>query len=197
MLNQPWDVVFLIAFVLYVGIRNWFARRTRDNELALHRVDRLEKILLGFVVVGSLLIPVVYLFTPVLGFAEYRLPSMVPWVGLVVMGLALYLFYRSHADLGLNWSATLEVRSGHTLITEGVYRSIRHPMYSAIWLFGLAQAMLLANWVAGFSALVTFAPLYFVRVPREEQMMVEVFGAEYERYIQRTGRLLPRLRKAD
>jgi protein-S-isoprenylcysteine O-methyltransferase Ste14 len=51
------------------------------------------------------------------------------------------------------------VRRDHRLVRHGVYRSIRHPMYSAIWLFGLAQAFLLNNLLAGPAALVAFAPL--------------------------------------
>jgi len=107
---------------------------------------------------------------------------------------ALWLFWRSHADLGRNWSYTLEVRKGHELITRGVYRTIRHPMYASIWLWCLAQGLLLSNWLAGWYALAAFAAMYFIRVPREEAMMREIFGQEYLDYMQRTGRILPRLR---
>jgi protein-S-isoprenylcysteine O-methyltransferase Ste14 len=109
------------------------------------------------------------------------------------MVAALWLFWRSHADLGRNWSVSLELRKDHQLIRHGVYRSIRHPMYASIWLFSLAQGMLLENWLAGWSAVVTFAPLYFLRTPREERMMSEVFGGEYDDYMARTGRLFPRI----
>ncbi len=109
------------------------------------------------------------------------------------MAAALWLFWRSHADLGPNWSVTLELRKGHQLVQRGVYRSIRHPMYASIWLFSMGQGLLLDNWLAGWSALASFAPLYFVRTPREEQMMCEFFGQEYRDYMRQTGRLLPRL----
>lgn len=66
-------------------------------------------------------------------------------------------------------------------------------MLLALWLFSLAQALLLANWLAGCAALVTFAPMYFLRTPREERMMCEIFGQEYRDYMARTGRLWPRI----
>jgi protein-S-isoprenylcysteine O-methyltransferase Ste14 len=113
------------------------------------------------------------------------------------MMAALLLFYRSHADLGPNWSATLELRRGHTLITNGVYRSIRHPMYAAILLWDLAQGLLLSNWLAGWGAFVTFALLYVARAPREERMMCDAFGDDYRAYMRRTGRLFPRLAKPE
>lgn len=190
---QPWNVVFLIGFVAYMGIRAVFERRTRGSTKTVRRFDTCERILLGLVISTSLLLPALYLFTPLLSFADYRLPEFAPWCGVVLMGLAIWLFWRSHADLGLNWSVTLELREGHQLVTRGVFRSIRHPMYASTWLFCLAQGLLLENWLAGWSLLVAFAALYFVRTPREEQMMWEAFGDEYREYMRQTGRLLPRL----
>jgi protein-S-isoprenylcysteine O-methyltransferase Ste14 len=105
----------------------------------------------------------------------------------------MYLFWKSHHDLGQNWSPTLEVRAEHTLITNGIYQSIRHPMYSSIWLWSLAQALLLPNYIAGFSGLISFGALYFLRVGNEEKMMLDQFGDEYQGYMQRTGRVLPKL----
>jgi protein-S-isoprenylcysteine O-methyltransferase Ste14 len=64
-------------------------------------------------------------------------------------------------------------------------------MYSAFWLWALAQGLLLPNWVAGLSGLVGFGILFFLRVRQEEQMMIERFGEEYRRYMARTARILP------
>ena len=191
---QPWNVVFLIGFIVYVSIRGVFKQRTKCNEQAVSRVDGLEKTLMIIVIPGGLLLPIVYLFTPWLGFADYHLPPWAGWCGTVLMAAALWLFWRSHADLGLNWSVTLELRRGHQLIKHGVYRSIRHPMYASIWLWCLAQGLLLENWLAGWYALVAFALMYFIRTPREERMMCESFGQEYRDYMRQTGRLFPRIR---
>ncbi len=79
-------------------------------------------------------------------------------------------------------------------MTEGVYRYIRHPMYASQWLWVIAQAMLLHNWIAGLGGIVCFTPFYFMRVAPEEQMMLEQFGKEYRAYMQHTGRILPRWR---
>jgi len=191
---KPWNIVFLAGFIVYASIRHVFERRTKGIEKGVRRIDRLEKILLVFVAVGNLIMPVLYLFTPFLAFADYRLPAFLPWCSSATMLAALWLFWRSHFDLGLNWSAFLEMRQDHQLIRQGVYRSIRHPMYVSIFLFGVAQALMLQNWVAGLSGLVTFVPLYIVRTPREERMMREWFGEEYQDYMRQTGRIIPRLK---
>ncbi len=187
------NIVFLVGFIVYVTIRGVFERRARIKEKMVRRLDAVEKTLLIFVGVGSLLLPVLYLFTPLLAFADYRLPVFAPWLGTALMIAALWLFYRSHADLGKNWSVTLELHKGHQLIRRGIYRSIRHPMYMSILLWGLSQGLLLRNWLAGWSALATFSVLYAVRTPREERMMIEFFGEEYLNYMRQTGRIFPRI----
>jgi protein-S-isoprenylcysteine O-methyltransferase Ste14 len=189
----PRNLVFLAGFIVYIAIRGRFAQRTKANVKTVRRVDRVEIVLLVLVGLTSLLLPALYLVTPLLAFADYPLPLAAWWCGFALMAASVVLFYRSHADLGLNWSATLEMREGHTLVTQGVYRAVRHPMYAAILLFDLAQGLMLANWLAGWSALAMFVRLYAVRAPREERMMLDRFGDDYREYIGRTGRLIPRL----
>ena len=66
-------------------------------------------------------------------------------------------------------------------------------MYAAFWLCGIAQALLLHNWIAGFSYLASFVPMYVLRVPQEEQMMLDTFGDRYRAYMAQTGRIIPKI----
>jgi hypothetical protein len=75
---QPWDLIYLVGFIAYVSIRGVFERRTSGIEKTVSRMDAREKILLLLVGVGSLLLPLLYLFTPWLRFANYRLPILAP-----------------------------------------------------------------------------------------------------------------------
>ncbi len=195
--NMSDSAVFKIIYA--VGMISMFmiriAYRLRGRSLrwkADPRFRSLEMLLLTFAVIGALVVPLVYVFSNVLSFADYQLPTWAGWAGALVWLGALWMLWRSHSDLGRNWSQTLALRNGHELITHGVYRRVRHPMYAALWVWGIAQAMLLHNWVAGFSQLLSFAPLYFLRVPREERMMLDHFGDEYRTYMRHTGRVFPR-----
>ena len=111
--------------------------------------------------------------------------------GVVCLALGLWLFARSHADLGTNWSITLEVRDKHQLVTQGIYRTLRHPMYSALLLYSLGQALVVSNWIAGPSYGVAMVLLLAFRLGPEERLMLEVFGNDYEAYRGRTKRLVP------
>ena len=141
---------------------------------------------------GGFFLPLVYVFTPLLSFADYFIPLPVGLAGVGILILGNWVFWRSHKDLGTNWSPTLELRENHRLVTHGIYQRIRHPMYLSIWLLVIAQAMILPNYIAGFSGLVPFAFLYFLRVSKEEQMMLQEFGKPYEDYMSRTGRIIPK-----
>jgi protein-S-isoprenylcysteine O-methyltransferase Ste14 len=191
---QPWNIVFAIGFVVYVATRGRFAARTKNNEALERRVGLQEKILLPFVISTSLLFPMIYLLTPLFSFADYELPVWVHACGAIIMIVGLWLFWRSHADLGLNWSPTLEMRQEHEIVKHGVYRRVRHPMYSAIWLFSIAQGLLLNNWLAGWGVVFSFSVMYILRTPQEEKMMIDHFGSDYTDYMAETGRLFPRFR---
>ena len=151
-----------------------------------------EGILLALVAIGGYL-PIVHLATGWLSFANYSVPFWVPILGAVTLVPTLYLFWRSHKDLGRNWSVTTEIREEHVLVTNGVYKSVRHPMYTAIWLLFLMQPLLVHNWIAGLSGPIAFGIMYVIRVPYEEAMMREQFGKAYEDYCARSGRLVPKL----
>lgn len=163
-------------------------------ETVTANVDGLEKATLFATAIGMMLLPLVALCTPWIDFALYE-PSLAAFlVGVMAMALGIYVFYRAHADLGAYWSPTLEVRDGHELITTGIYGQVRHPMYTAIFLFCIGQALLLENWLAGVAGLIAFTGLYVLRVTREEKMMNDQFGDAYQSYAARTPRLIPSLR---
>ncbi len=179
-----------------IGLLTAFALRLRERlrhhaRVAESHRDGLELLVLLLAFLGMLAIPVAHLSTRTLVFANYWQPTWITATGTVVFATGLLLLWRTHVDLGRNWSESLELMESHRLVTNGVYRYIRHPMYAAIWLWGLGQALMLHNYIAGPSALALFAPLYFVRVPREEKMMLEYFGEQYAAYMAQTRRVLP------
>ena len=189
---NPWiaKAVVLVATVVMMAIRAPHGNRSRSVKVAKSHKTPLETGLLVLAWVGFF-IPLIWVASPAFWFAEYPLHTGPLVAGVMCFVIGLWLFYRSHADLGTNWSITLEVREEHRLITEGVYRVVRHPMYSALVLYSVGQALVIPNWVAGPSNLLAFAVLLALRIRAEERMMDERFGDEYATYSARTKRLIP------
>jgi protein-S-isoprenylcysteine O-methyltransferase Ste14 len=197
MLDRVLKVIYIAGVVAEIVIRMPYDRERRRQHLVVDRADAQERGLFGLLTLGMVAVPAVWMLTRWLDRANYRWPPTLKAIaggaGTLLLGGALWLFSRAHADLGRNWSPSLQVREDHTLVTEGIYRYIRHPMYASQVLWTLAQPLLLQNWIAGWVGPLTFVPFYLLRVPREEQLMREQFGAQYEAYAERTGSILPRL----
>jgi protein-S-isoprenylcysteine O-methyltransferase Ste14 len=184
-------LIWLAGCIGWWAIRFPHERRSRKTRIAVRTQKLRERILLAISFSGLFIVPLIYAITNQPKFASYPLQPALIYIGAALFAATLCLFYIVHRDLGRSWSVTLELRDQHSLITHGVYRYVRHPMYSAFWLWAIAQALLLPNWIAGFSGIVGFGTLYFCRVGNEERMMEEAFGAQYRDYEARTKRIIP------
>jgi protein-S-isoprenylcysteine O-methyltransferase Ste14 len=143
---NPWIVKALVlaGTVVMIAIRAPHGRRSRIVKVATSHKTPLETGLLILAWVGFF-VPLIWVASRAFWFAEYALSAGRFVAGVMCIVMGLWLFYRSHADLGTNWSITLEIREQHRLITQGVYRRIRHPMYSALALYSIGQALVIPN----------------------------------------------------
>ena len=187
--------IIFLGFLAFSMIIRWpYKRYNIKNKIVKNEKTSLEKGLLTFGRLGIFIIPITYAVTPLLDFANFQVSKIWGWIGIALYFPFLWLFYRSHKDLGKNFSPTLQIREGHNLVTNGIYKYMRHPMYCALWLWTIVQALLLHNYIAGFSGIVSYGLLYLLRVKKEEGMMIKQFGQQYKDYMAKTGRLFPKLR---
>ena len=185
--------LYFLAIVVEMIIRAPLNKKRKLEKMSERRVTSQEGTLLSLLLIGMLIMPIIYAASGWLDFANYTLPLWARWLGVVILTSALFVFWRAHADLGLNWSPTLEIREKHELITRGIYGIIRHPMYASQILWVIAQPLILQNWIAGWLNLLIFIPFYFLRVGAEEKMMLEKFGDQYRAYIQKVGAVFPKI----
>jgi protein-S-isoprenylcysteine O-methyltransferase Ste14 len=189
------DGVFIAMFVLCFIIRAPLEVRNRKIGTVESRKGAMERFCLLLVFTGSTTMPLLYLLTPWFRFADYdvALSQGVLGTGFAVVGVAL--FWKSHHDLGRQFSPTLELKEAHRLVSDGIYSRIRHPMYTALFAIAAAQLLLIGNAVVAPAFLLTFGLLYVARIDHEEAMMLAHFGGAYADYQARTNRLLPSFRR--
>ena len=107
-MKTAFRALYFLGLLAEIAIRVPRERRRRATRMEVDRADGLEWSLVGLLSVGMLLIPGIYVTTPWLDRLDYRLPPQVERrvgrIGAVILASALILFWRSHADLGRNWS---------------------------------------------------------------------------------------------
>ncbi|GJJ03039.1 farnesyl cysteine carboxyl-methyltransferase [Duganella rhizosphaerae] len=189
------DYVFVVMLVLCFLIRAPSEYKNKKIQSVESREGGKAKFYLMLVFTGSTTLPLLYLLTPWFNFANYRVSVGAGCLGSALAVLGLSLFWKTHRDLGRQFSPTLELKASHELISNGIYRHIRHPMYTAVFTVAAAQLFLIGNFVVAPAFLLTFALLYFTRINQEEQMMLDHFGTAYADYQRRTNRLFPWFRR--
>lgn len=184
-------IIWLVSGLVWFVLRFQPRQHSRKTPVRYSARGSREFALLAGSLAGLGIVPFVYVVAHFPRFADYPMVPTLSYLGIAVELVCLWLFYRSHRDLGHNWSVSLDLRERHTLVTTGVYALVRHPMYAGFWLMALGQALLLPNWIVGPAGLVGFGVLFFGRVAREEAMMIGAFGDEYRTYMRRTARVVP------
>ncbi len=89
------------------------------------------------------------------------------------------------------FTSNVSILPNHQLVTHGIYRLVRHPAYAGSLLSFLGLGLAFSNWL---SVLVIFLPIlaaFLYRIRVEEAALREAFGQAYQRYCQKTRRLLP------
>lgn len=189
------DYVFIAMWALCFIIRAPWEYKNKKLKPVESREESKNKFLLLLVFTGANTLPLLYFLTPWFDFARYEVTSGFGIVGSALAVSGVFVFWKSHRDLGRQFSSTLELKESHTLISDGIYSKIRHPMYTALFAIATAQLFLIGNFVVAPAFLLTFSILYFARINHEEKMMLDHFGSAYADYKLRTNRLFPTFRR--
>ena len=193
-------VAFLVLLIALLIMRVYFmvkvhraGERLMPDEQAVQREGGI-----GFVILRGILFFALLAFLAMyfLGAAWMRafslpLPAWLRWIGFALGIVSVVFWTWAQIHLDTQWSAQLQLKQSHRLATTGPYAYVRHPLYSGMIGWAVAVSLLTANWI--FIAVCVLSIVgVIVRVPKEEQMMIEAFGDEYKAYRQRTGRFFPK-----
>lgn len=195
-------VVFVVTYGFFLVVRGYFRfyiLKKESTQIAARdeptEYGKLAKIGISVIILGYLISAIVYVLIPeYVVWAHLPVPVLVRWAGCVVAIMTIPLLAWIHITLGKHFAPDLVMKENHMMVTSGPYSRVRHPMYTVLITFSIGVAIISANLLPmAFSVLLVMLFPFLAR--QEEQMLLDRFGEEYGRYMERTGRFFPPLRR--
>ena len=188
----------LAALILFTGIGiSSYSRRKADKETGEKISRKVDgSAMMNIIRFGGLILwlsPLVYLINPSwMNWSKIGMPESIRWLGVGIGFLCTFGIYWLFSSIGSGITPTSATRKEHKLVTRGIYRWIRHPLYTIGSSFIVSFGMMADNWFIAAFGILAFI-LMGVRTPKEEANLIEKFGDEYREYMKHTGRFLPKL----
>lgn len=194
------DVVYrlllLLLIIAFVANRAYYTRKfgQPEEETVRSRERNATSTAAGLLAVLALLSSLAYIVNPAwMAWSALPLPVWLRWFGVALALAGFGLLQWSHRALGRNWSDAPRLLRQQSFVSDGPYRRIRHPIYTAFLMILGATLFISANWFIGLAWIGMTSLEVASRMRFEEEIMAERFGDDYIAYMNRTGRLLPRL----
>ncbi len=189
-------ILAALIFFTGLGISGYFRRKAdrESGEKVSRKVDGTA--MMTIIRIGGLLLwfsPLTYLINPQwMAWSKIGLPEWVRWLGVGIGIFNTFGVYWLFSSIGSGITPTSATRKEHKLVTNGIYRYIRHPLYTFGASMFISFGMMADNWFIAGLGIFTFI-LMAIRTPKEEANLIEKFGDDYREYMQHTGRFLPKL----
>ena len=172
--------------LLVVWVLMWFGmKRAKKLETPSERLQHVIPVVLAFWLLfgnpGKLL--------------NLRLLPQTPlvlWIGLLLTALGVGISIWARLSLGANWSGMVTLKQNHELIRKGLYRWIRHPIYTGI-LLGFIGTALIESHARGWLGFAILLLSFYFKARREENFLKQEFGEGFEEHLRQTGMFLPKL----
>lgn len=193
------ETIFRIfaAVILFsgVGISGYYRRKAdKESGEALSRKADGTPMMMVIRILGLVLwlSPLVYLLNPAwMTWSKLGLPDWARWLGVGVGLLCVGGIYWLFTSIGSGITPVSATRKEHRLATHGIYRWVRHPLYTVGSSFIVSFGLMADNWFIISMGVLAFIVMA-IRTPKEEANLIEKFGDEYREYMKRTGKFWPK-----
>ena len=175
-----WEALLVVWLVMWFGKKS-----TKKSETPLERLQHVAPLLLAFwllfgndwTVLNARVFP--------------EIPAIL-WAGEFLTALGVGICVWARLSLGGNWSGMVTLKQDHELVRKGLYRWIRHPIYSGILLAFIGTAVIKGH-VRGWIGLAILWTAFYIKARREERFLRQEFGEGFEEHLRHTGMFLPKL----
>lgn len=116
--------------------------------------------------------------------------NLVGSIGLFISFIGLIIACWSRYLLGKNWSLSVQKKENHELIKSGLYKIVRHPIYTGILLLFIGNTIIVGDYRGIIAVLIVFISFWY-KLKKEEQFLTEIFGENYLEYKNETKVIIP------
>ncbi len=129
-----------------------------------------------------------------LSLAPYPYSFAVQLIGFLAVLTGFAVSMSARRTLGANWAhgAEYQIKHNHELVTAGVYKYIRHPIYAGIFLSFIGAEIVAGSFIVVIF-LITLPLTATYQAKHEEAILTKQFGAQYRTYMSKTARFIPGL----
>lgn len=118
--------------------------------------------------------------------------NLVGTIGLSISIIGAIIACTSRFMLGKNWSLSVQKKEDHQLVQNGIYKIVRHPIYTGLLLLFIGNAIIVGDYRAIIAVIIVFVS-FWLKLKKEEKLLTETFGNQYTEYKKRTKALIPYL----
>lgn len=138
-------------------------------------------------------IPVTVIIIQLLGIDIFPFPhtSFIPYFGLLFLFTGFTISMAARRQLDTNWTNSYEyqIKRNHSIVTKGIYRYIRHPIYTGIIFTLLGTQLVVQSYLVFFIPIAMLMCYYWGK--REEKILLKHFGNKYKNYMNKTKMFIP------
>jgi protein-S-isoprenylcysteine O-methyltransferase Ste14 len=174
-----WDTLLAVWVLLWFGMK-----RAKKLETLWEMAQHALPVVLGFWL----------LFGNGWKALDTKFPTETPgvlWAGLTLTALGVGTSIWARLSLGANWSGVVTLKKEHELVRRGLYRWIRHPIYTGI-LIGVIGTAMIRGQMRGWLGFVIVWLTFYFKARREERFLRQEFGERFEEHTKNTGMFLPK-----
>jgi protein-S-isoprenylcysteine O-methyltransferase Ste14 len=193
----PDDAInILVGIVLFISIfSNWSAARKGIKQSVTKFVFRPKTFLQHIPPNVSAFILILEILA-VFGILTFDTSKSAELFNIRVIGFAVFVVFsvvqvRATKNLGENYSQEIAIVKDHKLVTDNLYRFVRHPQYIGQLLGDLGAGVALAGFVIIPLVIFVETPLFLLRARREDKLLENHFEEEWLEYKKKSGFIIP------
>jgi isoprenylcysteine carboxyl methyltransferase (ICMT) family protein YpbQ len=180
--SRMWLVLMAVWVVMWLGMK-----KAKKREAWNQRMEHGVLVIVGFYLLCR--------YQTDWGWLSERVLPDVPVVllaGLALTALGMAIAIWARLSLGSNWSGMVTLKADHELVRTGLYRWIRHPIYTGI-LVGMIGSAMIRGYLRGWIGVGLVLLAFYLKARREESFLREEFGAGFDEHSKQTGMFFPKL----